>query len=99
VGEAMRRREFITVIVVTAALRPLVAHAQYLVNPVIGSLYAVSAAEWEPYVAGFRSGLTEGGFVEGRNVSIEYRWAEGHLERLAWCLNQPHLTSYYVPPA
>jgi putative tryptophan/tyrosine transport system substrate-binding protein len=78
----MRRREFITVIVVTAALRPLVAHAQHSVNPVIGSLYAVSAAEWEPYMAGFRSGLTEGGFVEGRNVSIEYRWAEGHLDRL-----------------
>jgi putative tryptophan/tyrosine transport system substrate-binding protein len=61
---------------------PLAARAQQSITPVIGSLYAVSAAEWEPYMVGFRRGPSEAGFVEGQNVTIEYRWAEGHLERL-----------------
>ena len=78
----MRRRDFITGIVGLAGAWPLAARAQQSMRPVIGSLYAVSAAEWEPYMAGFRRGLSDAGFVEGQNVTIEYRWAEGHLEQL-----------------
>src|SRR5262249_8904142 len=52
--------------------------------PVIGVLYGVSAAEWTEHMAAFRRGLTEIGFVAGRNVAIEYRWAEGHYDRMAW---------------
>jgi putative ABC transport system substrate-binding protein len=50
--------------------------------PVIGSLYGVSAAEWTDNMAGFRRGLGETGFVDGHNVTIEYRWADGQLDRL-----------------
>jgi basic membrane lipoprotein Med (substrate-binding protein (PBP1-ABC) superfamily) len=58
----------------------LAAGAQPL--PVIGVLYGVSAAEWTQPMTGFRRGLGEAGFVEGRNVSIEYRWADNHPERM-----------------
>jgi putative ABC transport system substrate-binding protein len=78
----MRRRDFITLLGGGVAAWPIVARAQQPARPVIGSLYAVSAAEWEPYMAGFRLGLTDVGFIEGRNVTIEYRWAESHLEKL-----------------
>jgi putative ABC transport system substrate-binding protein len=78
----MRRRDFITLLGGGAAAWPLSASAQQQLMPVIGSLYAVSAAEWAPYMAGFRRGLTDVGFIEGRNVTMEYRWAEGHLEKL-----------------
>jgi putative tryptophan/tyrosine transport system substrate-binding protein len=78
----MRRRDFITLLGGGAAAWPLSASAQQQVMPVIGSLYAVSATEWAPYMAGFRGGLIDVGFIEGQNVTIEYRWAEGHLEKL-----------------
>jgi putative tryptophan/tyrosine transport system substrate-binding protein len=78
----VRRREFIALLGGTAAW-PLAARAeQQSARPVIGSLYAVSAAQWAEYMAGFRRGLNEMGFVEGRSVAIEYRWADNHLERL-----------------
>jgi putative tryptophan/tyrosine transport system substrate-binding protein len=76
----MRRREFIAGLAGAAAW-PLVARAQQRV-PVIGVLYASSEVPWANYMAGFHRGLSEVGFVEGRNVAIEYRWAEGHLDRL-----------------
>jgi putative ABC transport system substrate-binding protein len=50
---------------------------------VVGSLFSVSAAQWEDRMAGFRRGLGEAGFVDGRNVTIDYRWADGQLDRMA----------------
>jgi putative ABC transport system substrate-binding protein len=58
------------------------AAAQQPAMPVIGSLYGVAAAEWAEPMTGFRRGLSESGFVEGRNVAIEYRWAEGEFDRM-----------------
>src|SRR3974390_652669 len=77
----MRRREFIKVIAGSAAW-PLAARAQQPVLPVIGFLSSTSSKGYTPYLAAFREGLREGGFVEGQNVTIEYRWADDHYERL-----------------
>src|SRR5258706_9902843 len=76
----MRRREFIAGLGGAVAW-PLAARAQQRV-PVIGVVYGSSEVPWANYMAGFHRGLSEAGFVEGRNVAIEYRWAEGHLDRL-----------------
>ena len=76
----MRRREFIAALGGAAAW-PFAAHAQHAV-PVIGYLNGASAAEFPHLLAGFRRGLTEIGYVEGRNVTIEYRYADGRYDRL-----------------
>ena len=78
----MRRREFISLIGGVAAMWPLAARAQRTPLPVIGFLNSVSPQPFANYVAGFRAGLKETGYIDGQNVAIEFRWAEGHYDRL-----------------
>jgi putative tryptophan/tyrosine transport system substrate-binding protein len=77
----MKRREFIT-LVSSAATWPLAARAQQPVTPVIGFLSYGTFENSHSYVAAFNRSLADGGFVEGRNVGIEYRWSEDHNDRL-----------------
>ena len=77
----MRRREFMTLLGLVSA-SSLSARAQQSAMSVIGVLHGVSAAQWTDRMFGFHRGLSDAGFVEGRNVSVEYRWAEGQFDRL-----------------
>src|SRR3954464_6246743 len=78
----MRRREFVGLLGSAAAARPLVARAQQKAMPVIGYLGSGSPGPSAPFVAALRQGLGESGYVEGQNVAIEYRYAEGQNDRL-----------------
>jgi putative tryptophan/tyrosine transport system substrate-binding protein len=78
----MRRREFISLVGCAAVAWPLSARAQQGL-PVIGFLHLGSPAANEKRLAGFRKGLRDAGFVEGQNVTIDFRWAEGKGDRLA----------------
>ena len=79
----MKRRQFIALLGGAATVTwPLTARAQQPGLPVIGFLTVASPEAWAQYVAAFKNGLSQTGFVEGQNVSIEYRWAYGDYSRL-----------------
>src|SRR5947209_16818525 len=80
-GDRMRRRDAVAILGGAFVTWPLVARAQQAM-PVIGYFSGRSAASDRSMVAAFRGGLSETGYVEGRNVAIEFRWADGHYERL-----------------
>src|SRR5438874_6798843 len=78
----MRRRELIFLLGGAAVTQPVPSGAQQKAMPVIGILSSASLGRFAPFVAVFRQGLSETGYVEGQNLTIEYRWAEGSYDRL-----------------
>src|ERR1700747_2439271 len=77
----MKRREFMLVLGDAMTAAPSL-RAQQKAMPMVGFLSGASPGPFAPYVAAFRQGLSETGYVEGQNVAIEYHWAEGHYDRL-----------------
>jgi putative ABC transport system substrate-binding protein len=78
----MRRRDLLALLGGAVALWPLAGRTQQTAMPVIGFLSPASPGPYAPFVATFRQGLSETGYVEGQNLTIEYRWAEGRYDRL-----------------
>src|SRR5262245_9510317 len=82
-GGVMKRRDFIKAIVSSAAATwPFATRAQQLAMPVIGFLHSGSPGPYQHLVAAFHQGLKETGYVDGQSVIIEFRWADGHFDRL-----------------
>src|SRR5215468_7723801 len=80
----MRRREFVTLLGGTVIGWLRAARAQQPAKPLIGFLNSASPSAYAPMVATFQDGLNQTGFVDGRNVAIEYHWAEGDYDLLPW---------------
>jgi putative ABC transport system substrate-binding protein len=80
--DQLKRREFITLLSGAAVAWPLAVRAQQHAVPVVGFLHPSSPEAFPHAVNGFRRGLNDTGFVEGQNVTIEYRWARGEYDRL-----------------
>src|ERR1041385_2142452 len=78
----MKRRDILALAAAVAGVAPLVAAAQQRPMPVIGWLHSLSADRSAPVIEAFQEGLREAGYIEGRNIAIEYRWAEGDYDRL-----------------
>src|SRR5579871_3312019 len=78
----MRRREFITLVSGAVACWPLAAHAQQPAKQVIGFIHLTSAEETRDYLPAFHQGLNDTGYIEGRNIEVEYRWGQGRNNRL-----------------
>ena len=78
----IRRREFITLLGGAAAAWPVAARAQQTENQLVGVLHSGSATTFAPFMVAFRQGLKEAGVTQSHNVTIEYRWAENHYDRL-----------------
>jgi putative tryptophan/tyrosine transport system substrate-binding protein len=78
----MRRREFITLVGSAAAAWPMLVRAQQSTLPVIGFLHSATPSAYARMTASLRKSLNDAGYVEGQNVAIEYRWAEGQFDRL-----------------
>src|SRR5260370_9270775 len=78
----MKRERFVSLLGAALFACPVAAHAQSSTVPGVGFLHPASAERFAPHVAAFREGLSEHGYFEGRNLKIEYRWAEGHGDRL-----------------
>src|SRR5215831_15936978 len=79
----MQRRDLAKVLVGSAIAWPLVVRAQQVALPVVGFINAASAQNYSRQLAAFLRGLGEAGYADGRNVAIEYRWAEGQNDRLS----------------
>jgi putative ABC transport system substrate-binding protein len=78
----MRRRQFMTLLGGAAVAWPRAGQAQRMAKPVVGFLHQAAPENFGLFVAAFGKGLGEPGYTESQNVTIEYRWAEGHYDRL-----------------
>jgi putative ABC transport system substrate-binding protein len=78
----MQRRRFISLLGGAAVAWPFLARAQQSTMPVVGFVNLASAKAYAPQLSAFLKGLSETGYVDGRNVAIDYHWAEGRIDRL-----------------
>jgi putative ABC transport system substrate-binding protein len=103
--DQLKRREFVALLGGAATAWPLAARAQQLTMPMVGVLHQGAPEANQEFIASFRQGLRQSGFVEGQNVKVEVRWAEGHYDRLPALaaelahLNVAVMVAAYLPAA